>query len=312
MLQFLNRRWIGVTGWVYLFSLLSAGTMFGLLPRSAAVAQLTLPGQLFIDGFTIDQKHLMIRQSVDPQISYYLLDLDSVSVTVESKPGYLMFIEPYQQAMVVTKQQKEYEVFIVTKTDGSADTGFERIPLGRFLSNLFPVGEGRSTFDLKAKATVDTNAEVYRISLNGAQAISSNSCWLLGTERSITLWKVIKDWYQKWQNPLLPIDGEEGYLYQTFLFDCVSKRKVATIQTAVRIPEYAISPQGDSFVVIEYLPHTAQSIITKYTLPLGTAYHSLPYWCIILATLGVPILWSMLLNRLRQRRQLQDAVAIDV
>ncbi|MFT3878941.1 MAG: hypothetical protein QM703_04685 [Gemmatales bacterium] len=309
MLQFLSRRWWGVTGWGYLLSLGLAGVMFFSLTRSAAVAQLTLQGILFIDGFMHDQKHLMITQSVDPRIAYYAFDIESASVVAVFNSGYLMYMEPCHRAMVVTKKGVEHEMFIVTNRESGSAGGEERIIVGRVSSNQYLVGEGHSSFDLKAKASVDTEAKVFRVSLTGHQVISLNNRWLLYADRSITPWKVTRDWFQKWQAPAMPsIAADDGYLYQTNLFDCDNKRIVATIQTTEKMPEYAISPQGDSFVVIEYHPETAESTITKYSLPLGPAYHSVQQWCLILAAFGVPVGLMMLRNVLRRMRRMPVSV----
>lgn len=276
MLQFLGRRWWGVSGWTFLLSLTLASVLYWLLPVSHAAHRWTFEGTVRFEGFTRDHQRLVVSNTRSGGTMFHYQSL-------MKEPPSLMF---------------NTTGFLLVKSDG------QKRQIHCTLDHV--------SFAIRdPKSSLSSYGGKYLLQSREA-ALSDNESWLIMTRQYPTPWRQALQWLQKtltWSPSVL----SEGWSYSAVIIDLnMNKEIVCPLQTYC-LPRYFIHPEGLGVAVlderIEGTTFTKQTqfsngTLTWYTLPLGQAHHSFLHWCLILAAFGLPVGLSMLWNLLRRKRRM--------
>lgn len=301
MLQWLSRRWWGVTGWGYLLSLGLAAFLFWLLPTSSHIHRWTFRGAGFLDGFTDENGMFVVVNDGNNKLSYYRLDISNGSVSSianKSYPDRPVRSEGYQLSYSKSVPwDHPARIELVNKTKGlkqevpNTDLHIE------VAYQYFVHGAG-------SYATIS-------LTRAGIVALSNDGRWLILLSQPTNTWFSLKNWLRekwKWEPTFLPNE----FSHAAVIIDLHENKTFRCELNTRHEPEYVIGLDGRGFAVVDQkrnivgsteIRDASETIISWYGLPPAPARHSLDQWCIILGTFLVPVGLMMLRNMLRRKRR---------
>ncbi len=304
MLQFLSRRWWGVSGWTFLLSLMLAAFMFWVLPTSRAVHQWSFQGLAYVVGFMNQGRTLLVKQIRHDGYCRYKINLQSGHVEQCIEPVAMGQDELQQTSKVpysLTRtvyfaNEKPCELILTDGRTGKAHT----IPGNN--SDIY-LGVGGGVIGGRK------SSEVKELETSGRAAMSLDERWLLITHSQPMFWNNLIVWLRQKTGWTLSFVSE-GSIYHATAIDLLNDVRTVFSLRAARVPEFDVHPQGLGFAVVEGNPgylalpsekNNYQTMIEWYSLPLRPAFHSFQQWCLIFAAFAVPVGSSMLWNLLRRK-----------
>jgi hypothetical protein len=320
MLQFLSRRWWGVTGWGYLLSLGVATGLYCMLPMSHTAAHIwSFDGTIRFEGFTRDHRNLVITNQRPDRTVFHHIQIETGVCTT-----YLPLRHPdheidFQSLMKERCSLKYVEhglnflldqprgnhglpTLVLVKPDGSEQT---------FYCDVGILGSGRINGSTSQGFTFLWKSDF----ACGLASIDGNERWLIATRRFSEAWQPVLQWVQKtfaWKPSYLG----DGYRYSAAIIDVVTSQEIACPLQAHNEPHYAMHPEALGFAVLDVREigvnattgGSMSSTLTWYHLPLGPTHHSLQQWYFILAAFVVPVVVLMLWNVFGRKRSMPVCV----
>lgn len=327
MLQWLSRRWWGVSGWGYLLSLGLAVGMYWMLLGSHAVHQWTFERSVQIKGFSDDLECIIVKQdtSEGPKYSHLNLKTGATSTHPPNQfPDYLP-IDEYKSrftSLWYSKPNTEALLDEITLRLISNGITLETVQcnaqgLKDWLIELAKLEDSRHFMDsfrdkpitaeavlAHMKASKEKLDYSYHLSLKGQGACSEDGRWLILTLKQDSPIQAWAAWLKKkfhWKVDISRI----GSSFSTLVIDLTTHDQITCTLSIHNRPTYAIHPVGVGFAVLQDAGSIAtpnRSTIDWVSLPLGSVPLSIQQWCLILAAFGVPVVLSMLWNTLRRKR----------
>ncbi|MFT3878940.1 MAG: hypothetical protein QM703_04680 [Gemmatales bacterium] len=307
MLQFLSRRWWGVTGWGYLLSLGLAVFMYWLLPMSSHIYRWTFAGAGFLDGFTDDSGMFVVVNDGNNNFGYYRLDINNGTMSkianktypdrpLRSNEGFELSYSKSAAYDHPAKMELVNKAKGIRKEIPNTDLNIEVAYV------YFGHGWGSSTTISLKRA--------------GLVAMSNDSRWLILLSQPVNSWFSLKNWLRdkwKWDPTFLPNEFSRAAV----IID-LHEYKTTRCELNTRYePEYVIGLDGKGFAVVDQkrdlggnaeIRDASETIISWYGLPPTPAHHSVDQWCFILGAFLVPVGVMMLRNLLLRKRSVSVSV----
>ena len=298
MLKLLSRRWLGVSCWVYLLSLMLAAFLFWMLPGSPVVHTWNFEGTIRFEGFTRDHRHLVVNNRQSDRSLFHQLRVDTGECTT-----YLPLQHPDNELDYQSLMKEPPSLMF-------SSTGLLLVkPNGN--KRLIDCGQGHLSFAISdPKSSLRMVSWGSYLFTRGEVVISDNERWLIMTRQYAQPWQPLIPWLRKtlsWSPDFL----SEGWRYSAAIIDLNTNQEIACPLWTHDQPTYSIHPEGLGFAVLDekvvgttFAAQTefSTSKISWYTLPLGPAHHSLQQWYLILGAFVLPIavfLFLALFHRLR-------------
>ena len=312
--QLLGRRWWGVSGWGYLFSLSLAVLVYWLLPGSRAVHQWSFRGVAYIVGF-VEQDRAMLVKQLGGDGCWYVLDLTSGAVQQYTDP------ESVRKSDLKQASRVPYVLFKTRKMLGEPSSKIElkdeRTGKVRNIST-----NGKSDFVRITQGgfsmTGRTIYQTVELKTDGEVAMSMDERWLLLSEsKDGTLTQFIS-WLRQKTGWNWPFVWDANYR-QAIVVDLFTKETNCFVLSKHKNPRFEVHPQGDGFAVVDTSPqlvsihHIGQDIgnttIEWYSLPVRRGNHSAGEWGVIAGTFGASVLLSMVISLIWGGKQARVQVA---
>jgi len=300
--QFLSRRWLRASGWVYVFSLALTALMYWMLPASSLIHRWTLSGSYHFDGFSrVDGRKIIVSKLTNRNERY---QLDTITGTVNR---WAATGEDSQQ--LITSQKLPYQL--------AYTSSFYHQPTDKLVLKRELDGMERNISSPNNHVEVDyvyashgyVSYTTMSLSTSGMVAMSSDERWLILLSCDVQGWAGLKNWLIErtgWSLSFLP----DGLRYTALIFD-LQTDQITTCKLSTHFgSEFVIHPESTGFAAIELergimgIPNmwNEETIITWYALPPGPSYHSRNQWLLILGTFLTPILLAMFLHLIRRTR----------
>jgi len=304
ILQFLSRRWLGASVWVYVLAFAMAAWMYWLLPTSSLIHRWELSGAYQIEGFSRVDNNVLIISPLKNRDER--LQLDTVTGKMNRRAA-----TDEESHQVISSQELPYQLLYLQLSRYFGDS-----PAKLSLKNKRDGSERNISCNdcdiqvayIYAGNSGSTGATV-SLSTSGLVAISSNERWLILLSSKVQGWVSLKNWLidkTGWSLSFLPND----FKYKAFIFDLQTDKMTTSDLSAKHDPEFIIHPDNTGYAVHDLYRNFASSpdpageetIISWYSLPPGPSYHTRNQWLLILAMFLTPILLAMCLHLIRRRR----------
>lgn len=308
LLRTLNRRWLGVTGWVYLLSMILGGSCFFLLGRYHHLHEWTFHGYIHFEGFSLGHERLVVSQRwVNNKVLFHHLFIDTgecVTYAAKDHPDDQLDIYSLQKApamfsLALDKNGSSTRKVVLSRTGSRGRI----IDLDNNHSLLF------DSYTTKGLESLFSGQLTYQ----GKQAISDDNHWVIFTQVQPEVWQSLIEWLRttyQWNLDFLP----EGWRYQAQILDLKGSMDGKCWLYTSSMPEYALHPMGKGFASLDQYKVRSKknltaelpdSILRWYALPIEPGFLSSRQWCIILAIMTLPVGLSLLLRFFRRNKPSQ-------
>lgn len=299
MLKFLNRRWRGVTGWVYLFALVSAGLMYWMLPATQAAYQWSFRGVAYVVGFVDQNRGMLVKQLWGDGCCWHVINL---STGAEQQYADL---EGVDKSCLIQSSRVPY---ILSRTTGLLGNQANKLVLldertekvhditNKLSDHSVLLGTGgMAVTGWNAYTSVELKTE-------GDAAMSKDGRWLLMSQFEIKEWNRLITWLQQktgW-NWAFAFKDEN---WNGVLIDLLTNETSFFVLSIHHSPRYEVHPDGLGFAVVDDDPKSlsinglpqdiGQTTIQWYVLPFGVKHHTLNQWAMITGAFALPLLLSI-------------------
>jgi hypothetical protein len=303
MLKLLSRRWLGVTGWGYLFSLLLAVGVYWILPTSRAVHQWSFSGIAYVVGFMDQDRTMLVKQIQHDGHGKYKIDLQSGQVE--------RYADPETSGPDDLKQTSKmpYTLMRIVSLANNTPNKLELIDKRNKAIHTIP---GDTTY-IWLHGGMDTSngrrTNFAELTTSGSAAMSLDERWLLMTFNQPKLWNSLIAWLREKTGWAWPFDSD-GSIHHAIIIDLVNDERTSFPLPAGRVTQFEVHPQGLGFAVLDGNSYSTlpthqdekHTMIEWYSLPVGPAHHSQEQWSFILGAFALPIAISLLLSLLGKLR----------
>lgn len=303
--RLLSRRWLGVTGWGYAFSLALAVLTYWMLPATSLIHRWALSGAYNIDGFSqVDRMTIIVSQLANREERFRL---DTITGAIS-------------RCMANDEGSKQLNSPVELPYQLSYSSSLHHHPKTTLVLKKGSDGTEHSILCHESEGTHIEVDYVYfshgNVAYATKQLTTSGMVVMSGDERKLILlgcqvrsWSWLKNWLMErtgWSLSFLPND----LVHTAFIYGLLADQ-VTTCDLSTRYsPEFVIHPDSIGFCVVELErdimgdPELGgkETIISWYGLPPGPAYHTRNQWFLIFGTLLIPIISAMLLRLFRRLR----------